>query len=221
MTDNLSKVLTMLRGAEDGDRIKFALRAVLDELIKATPNIQATRHPLGFTHLELTEILESRPGERVRLHIWPSKDAGDSAGNVHDHTWDLTSIVLFGELHDRDFSPRSTPDGPYRGSRVTYGDVNAFDLVGRYHLDEVRDRRVTAGHVYKVPPRIVHESEVVSVPTVTMVLAHEARPASDPGPMIFSKDGVPVGTSVRPKLPQATLRAELRELRRQLSAQGA
>lgn len=157
---------------------------VLAEVVEALPQIRATEHPLGFAHLDLTAVLGTP--FRTRLHVWTQETMqwADALGTLHDHTWELRSVVLAGELTDTYLEPRQTTDGQYGAYQIQYGDTEntTVRLPGMWSLDEAGERTVLTGEIYTLPPRAVHRTTVVSFPTATLVVAKEF---GGEGPMVF------------------------------------
>jgi len=153
--------------------------------VRAAPDLNMWLHPLGFYHAELTDLAGSPPGERFRLHIWlDSKGVGDDLGNLHEHTWHLTSLVLAGQVEDIDLLAVESASGKYSGSRIIYGDVNGADVAGRFDLAEVQRRSIGVGDVYTIPSRTVHLNSVSRLPTVTLVRSVED--ARGDGPLVLT-----------------------------------
>lgn len=159
-------------------------RDVLAEVAHALPQIQATKHPLGFAHLELTAALGT--SFRTRLHLWTQETIqwADTLGGLHDHTWELKSAVLTGELTDTYLEPQQTTDGHYSAYQIQYADAGNTTqrLQGRWSLREKGKRTVLPGETYRLPPRIVHTTTVDCFPTVTLVVAKEF---GGDGPLVF------------------------------------
>jgi hypothetical protein len=179
--------------------------AARDEVLGAVRRIAVTRHPLGFIHFDLSPLVNLPSGSSLRLHSW---DAGkhfvDAAGSLHDHTWDLTSWVIEGEIRNTTFLPRFDPMGAYSAAQVEYGEVNEFRSVGRYSLDNGVSQNYQSGTVYRMPSRVVHNSELISVRATTLVLSDQGAGFAQAGPIILSRDKDPSeGTAVRHKLPSA------------------
>ncbi|MGI9821942.1 hypothetical protein [Agromyces sp. Marseille-Q5079] len=163
----------------------ITLADVLSAIAVDAKSVITRRHPLGFTHAELTPCVGAPVGERFRFHFWLG-NAGtrDDLGDLHEHTWDLTSLVLAGEVDDTTLRASLTPMGTYQGSRIIYGDRNSSELVGRFNLETIESRRVPAGTVYAIPSRTVHLNTVTMVPTVTLVRSIEDNRGE--GPLVFS-----------------------------------
>lgn len=174
-------------------------RSLLECLASSIGEIAVYRHPLGFLHFDLTSIAQIEGGGFARLHIWDRQlSPPDPAGNVHDHTWQLHSLVLVGSLRDRTFQPFESAAGSMKAVQVIYGSTNEFIDSGTFDLRLVRDQIFTKGDIYTIPSRMVHESEVLSEPTVTFVVGIPDSHAKSNGPLIFSRDRAPVmGTPVR------------------------
>ncbi|WP_307424752.1 hypothetical protein [Pseudarthrobacter defluvii] len=174
-----------VQGIFDNVGINSALaRSILIEVAEALPQVQATEHPLGFAHLELTSVLGT--SFRTRLHLWTqeTRQWADELGSLHDHTWELNSAVLTGGLTDTYLEPRQTDDGQYGAYQIQYGSGRntTIRLAGRWALDERGRRKVVAGETYKLPPRAVHRTVVDSFPTATLVIAREM---GGEGPKVF------------------------------------
>ncbi|MEV4080379.1 hypothetical protein AB0J43_08825 [Nonomuraea fuscirosea] len=73
-----------------------ARRWALDVL--ARPDLGAVRHPLGFVCLPL----ERDGGEGVCLHLWSDSlaHAESTTSQIHCHSWDLVSHVLYGQMRN-------------------------------------------------------------------------------------------------------------------------
>jgi hypothetical protein len=97
----------------------------------------------------------------------------DPVGALHDHTWELRSAVLVGEVTDQYLTPREVTNGAYKAFRINYAeDGNKSELLdGLWDLDQDGLRTVRSGEVYALPPRVVHLSTVRSFPTATLVAA--------------------------------------------------
>lgn len=163
----------------------ITLTDVLSAIEADADRVITRRHPLGFTHAELTPCVGAPVGERFRLHFWLD-DSGtrDDLGDLHEHTWHLTSLVLAGGVSDSTLRASPVLTGKYQGSRIIYGEQTSSELVGRFDLETVQTRRVDAGSVYTIPSRTVHLNSVVTVPTVTLV--HSIEDNRGEGPLVFN-----------------------------------
>lgn len=168
---------------ESGGAVESSARVLEAAALSAT-NLPVTQHPLGFLHLDLSGFSENG---RARLHLWTEEfmSKADPLGRLHDHTWELRSTVLVGELTDHVLDPAPDPDGKYLAHVIRYDESgNSIEMrPGRWRLDEVEARRVLAGQNYQLPPRLVHRTEISSFPTATLVIPTEH---GGPGPVVFA-----------------------------------
>jgi hypothetical protein len=66
------------------------------------------RHTLGFDKLVLAE---TSGGARLRLHLWHPGKPFEKFGDIHDHEWDYSSLVLYGSLFARQHKIVSSTKG--------------------------------------------------------------------------------------------------------------
>lgn len=203
------EVKDLYRHMRDGRYSAFSLKEVIDVVRATSPTIDFWQHPLGFCHGELTPHAGAAVGERLRLHIWlDDSGSGDQLGDLHEHTWHLTSLVLRGVVHDENFEIISAQDGRYAGSRILYGEVNQTRAEGRFDLQQIKDRIVIAGSAYTIPSRTIHINHVEALPTVTLVRSVEDQRGD--GPLVLSSkrktQGLVTGTRRKLSRPEvATL----------------
>ncbi|WP_165802609.1 hypothetical protein [Arthrobacter sp. Bz4] len=184
------------------DFSRISIKSVLCAIaLESAGMIDLWKHPLGFNHAELTPLVGAPAGERFRLHFWlDDRGVVDELGDLHEHTWDLTSLVLAGCVIDSNLAASPTVEGEYLGSRITYGAKNTAEEVGRFDLKVTNVRTIQAGSVYQIPSRTVHLNSVRSVPTVTLVRSVEDGRGD--GPLVLTKyaNGQGLATEMRTKL---------------------
>jgi len=193
-----------------GEFASIGLFEVLGAVALEADKVVTRRHPLGFTHAELTPCVAAPVGERFRLHYWlDGSGTRDDLGDLHEHTWHLTSLVLAGSVLDKTLRAVPASRGAYRGSRIIYGDQNSSELVGQFDLLEVESRAVMPGSAYEIPSRTVHVNSVARLPTVTLVRSVEDE--NRLGPLVFNQLGPSQAeaTAVRPHVPTLEAIAEL------------
>ncbi|MFC4532919.1 hypothetical protein [Sphaerisporangium dianthi] len=147
-----------------------ALRLLLD-IAAGRSAIRAVRHPLGFVCLPV-----ERSGEHgVCVHLWSDDLPGVAAttSEIHCHSWDLVSYVLFGQV--RNELAAIADRGPGASHRV-------FEVLSAGEVDSIRPtgRTVTyapgasvayrAGEVYTLRAGVFHRS-VIPEGTVTATIA--------------------------------------------------
>lgn len=147
---------------------------ILSLVSDKSDEVVASRHPLGFVHCELSPYVDL-PGHRLRLHIWSdaTNEWIDDAGLKHDHTWGLTSLVLRGSLRDHVLEVVPDTQGDWQFMSVKYGSLEDILTPEGSHLTYrvIDTRALIAGDVYALAPGLLHETEVLTRPTVTLVLA--------------------------------------------------
>lgn len=174
-TEILAAAVAELGASSDGAALPIQPRPILEAVASVIDDITVTQHPLGFMHFELTPLLPSLESRRVRLHLWTQDSLrwADDLGSVHDHNWELNSLVLVGGLVDKVLRAVESEAGSFVATRVTYAvDALEFeDQAGTFELEEELTRRVDAGHAYRLRPGLLHFTEVSKVPTATLVEA--------------------------------------------------
>ena len=180
----------------------ISISSVFRAMILEADRVDVWKHPLGFNHAELTPLVDAPAGERFRLHFWlDDRGVVDELGDLHEHTWDLTSLVLAGCVVDSNLAASSSRGGEYLGSRITYGAKNIAEEVGRFDLKVTNVRTIRMGSAYQIPSRTVHLNEVGTIPTVTLVRSVEDGRGD--GPLVLTKyaKGQGLATEMRAKLP--------------------
>lgn len=197
-SDVIATAATSMTGAHKS-KLRIDAGSLLRSVASLAPELDVFRHPLGFLHVELTPVADCPPSQRVRLHVWSdvSNRWKDDLGSIHDHTWELRSLVLLGLLTDVTYEPKESPDGEHVASRVLYEEsgTRIQRLEGRFVLRVVAELDVEAGHVYRLPPGTLHTTEVRKLPTATLVVSHETDRGSA---SVFGPRGSPgLGTPQR------------------------
>lgn len=193
------------------DFSNISLDHVLNAINEAGNNVHVWKHPLGFYHAELTQLIKLPANERFRLHFWLDQcGVSDGLGSLHEHTWDLTSLVLEGIVIDSNLRTLASSEGEYLGSRISYGTENKAIEAGRFDLEITNTRVLKKGMFYQIPSRVVHLNEVGQVPTVTLV-----RSIADNlpmGPLVLAKVNHGQGTVTATRKRVSTL-AMLKQLK--------
>jgi hypothetical protein len=214
MIDTIEGAIRVLR-SDRSSPVTLNLSPILFSTAHTVEQLTSTKHPLGFLHVNLTPAVQNRvDGETLRLHVWGTGDAQpDELGALHEYTWALKSLVIVGELRDKNYVAKSDSDGPYQGVRVHYGARNSFTLDGNWSLNLLRDRVVRGGEIYSVEPRVIHETMLVRAPTVTLVRALDDPSSAEKGPLVLVPRGQQLaGTSSREAVQSSAVAQTLRNL---------
>lgn len=160
-------------------RDAYAIFAKHDDL----KEIAWTHHGLG--------MLQGKLDQATRIHLWhPLLITDEMSGlrAIHDHRFELTSHVLYGELVDVSHrvmlnepgSPSASVWAIPHKEIQTEGDKHGGRAVflGRAAIVPGRRKRHTRGDVYTIPARAWHTTELVG-PAITLVTRDkfDAEPA--------------------------------------------
>jgi hypothetical protein len=219
--EQIQAAVEVLARASAGDAtLSVDARALLTSARDEVDGLNATQHPLGFLHLDLTPLAGPVASE-VRLHVWTQDSVthADELGMKHDHVWELKSVVLVGCLTDVTMTAVPDPNGEYGMAAVEYGVQadRARSDGGRFSVQTAATRRVRGGHWYSVPAGVLHETEVEEFPTATLVLA---RPQESRGPRVLTRldlsdrDYVHRREALRPDLAREALTIAIRAVPR-------
>lgn len=159
-------------------------------------------HPLGFIRFDLTHHVASQPLERFYLHVWQGDRRRDRIGSIHTHVFDMSSLVLNGELTNIEY----TVDGiagaatdPLQGEfRVDYARDGQLSLRRRVHLTRGIATTYGPGQIYRIASDIPHESEPRG-PMVLSLIRKLFPECLDVGPLVYVEgDEVPGSATSRP-----------------------
>jgi len=144
----------------------------------------ARRHPLGF--LVIAEKIDS--SLTLRYHVWPpgwSVPSDQIGSELHDHTYELNSLVIAGSIRQRTYRVTLDNSGNHNVFEVAYSDGSST-LVStgqRARLETETDEVFVSGIAYRLLPGIPHYVEAIKRPCATIVLTVQSeRPAA---PTVF------------------------------------
>ncbi|RAY16453.1 hypothetical protein DPM19_06170 [Actinomadura craniellae] len=189
-------------------------RGLLDDIAHGRRVTAAVRHPLGFLCLPV----ERRGPYGMCLHLWSAElPAGRvTTSQVHCHSWDLVSYVLYGSLRNVRFQIVDDP------AAATH---RVFEVISRGDVDELRatDRTVRCapgrdsmhrtGESYALPAGVFHSTVLDDGPEAATVALGLEVPAA--GDLSLGGLGTPTHRVHRlPHGPAETARAALLSSRR-------
>ncbi|MGW0208552.1 hypothetical protein ACWDZ8_23045 [Streptomyces sp. NPDC003233] len=145
----------------------------LDLIVSGRRTLRAVRHPLGFVCLPI--LRDGDDGVCVHVFGTPEAQPDDSVPQVHCHSWDLTSTVLYGQLDNRRVHIDDDPGDPTHRVFEVLSDPSGVDeLRPTERLVRCRPgvRQTSArGQSYALPAGEFHTSVVPDGrPTATLVL---------------------------------------------------
>jgi hypothetical protein len=153
-------------------------RSVLGEVADGRLPIDALRHPLGFLCLPVER--SGRLG--VCLHLWSPEltVASTTTSQVHCHSWDLISFVLYGRITN--VLAEVTTGATHRVFEVlSHGDRDELRATGRtVGYAPGRHEVYGQGEVYTLPAGKFHSTRIPgSGEAATIALGNETASDSD------------------------------------------
>lgn len=149
---------------------------LLRDIASGGRDLTAVRHPLGFLCFPAQRLAE----HGVCVHLWtPGLGRVLDTTQVHSHSWDLTSYVLYGTLRNQRMRVAAAP-GPatHRVFEVrSRGDVDELRATTRlvsYQLEA--DSVHGAGSVYSMPAGEFHTTVAPGEQDVATVVLGRSRP---------------------------------------------
>lgn len=144
------------------------VQAFVFDRVRQLIKTSARRHPLGF-------VLIADPDAPLRYHLWPSAwpiPAGQETGEIHDHIFELNSLIIAGEVRQLTYAPTVSSGGTHRVFEVDYGpDASGMiETLNSVALEIVTDERFTVGTAYRLDAGMVHQFETTQRLAATIVL---------------------------------------------------
>jgi hypothetical protein len=165
------------------------------------------RHPLGFFHLELTDVVKpSESYDRVRVHFFPSgyREAGYTPSIAHSHRWYLKSCVVASELVNIRYAFLPMTDGPLIEGHVDYHAEDEDQLIVGGRKGDLQVESTTlvgAGMIYCQETEVLHATETTSDVVDTLVLAKNT--------VQKAKVVIPIGAEVQASRRKVASNAEI------------
>jgi hypothetical protein len=163
---------------------EWAMNFLVDVAVGRT-DVPATRHPLGF----LCFPASRDPGYGVCVHIWADDVAmaESTTSEIHAHSWDLVSYVLYGSLRNEIVDVTETRERPTHRLFEIRSDATGDVLHATPTLVHHNTRRCEhhrQGDVYTVPGGVFHTS-LPAGDTATVALGRDR-----PGTVDLSLGGI-------------------------------
>jgi hypothetical protein len=143
--------------------------AILERLRAAIPymsNLDAVGHPNGF--IAITLVKDGRM--EVRLHLWTGAELAQEEHAIHNHVYDLRSLVLIGGLHQTRWTIETDSQGPLEEFTVTYANAgSALTATGnKVRPNIVSKDHFVAGDRYEVRAGEFHSITPAKIPSATL-----------------------------------------------------
>ncbi len=160
-----------------GPAVRGWVREFMTGVLAGSAEVGAVRHPLGF----LCFPAWRDGGLGVCVHIWTDGlRSHPTTSAMHAHSWDLLSLVLYGEVGNEILEVDSAVDRPtHRIFEIHSGAdgdvVRATERLVRYRTRSSQHFR--AGEVYSLPHGVFHLSDVRGeAATVVLGQVRRGRP---------------------------------------------
>jgi hypothetical protein len=166
--NNIRADVIELMRAESGCRIRNIESAMVSQ-----------RHPLGFfvCKWDLSE------GRSLRLHLWNKKFnwAQAPGWEIHDHLFSFTSLLLAGSIRNCMYEIHESPTGDsnYSEYKVLYnGSQSSMKLIKEgVSLTVLADTKESTGNFYSMDAGVLHSSELIVEPALTVLATFSDRAA--------------------------------------------
>jgi hypothetical protein len=175
MMDYANIQAAIQRGTAADSVPRWAL-SLLRDIASGGRDLAAVRHPLGFLCFPAQRLAT----RGVCVHLWtPGLRHVLTTSQVHAHSWDLTSYVLYGTLRNQRLRVADAPgSATHRVFEVrSRGDMDELHATSRLvsyqpEADDVHG----AGSVYFLPTGEFHATVVPSEQDVATVVLGRGRP---------------------------------------------
>lgn len=143
----------------------------LEEIAAGRRALRAVRHPLGFVCLPVL-----RDGPRgVCVHVFGPADPVLTDHQVHSHSWELTSTVLYGRLGNRRMGVREETERPTHRVFEVHSEPSGVDELRPterlVHCRPGTEQTSSRGQTYDLPAGEFHTTVVPDGrPAATLVL---------------------------------------------------
>lgn len=171
-----AKIETAIRQGTAADWVPRWALELLRDIASGRCELTAVRHPLGFLC-----IPAQRSGEHgICVHVWtPALQPTLTTSQVHSHSWDLTSYVLYGTLHNQRI--RVAEAGAAATHRIfevrSHDDRDELHATARLvSCEPERTREYRAGSVYFLQAGEFHTTVVPGAQQVATVALGRSRP---------------------------------------------
>ena len=174
-----AKIETAIRRGTAADWVPRWALGLLRDIAGGRRDLTAVRHPLGFLCMPVQRI----GGHGVCVHVWtPALQPNLTTSQVHSHSWDLTSYVLYGTLRNQRI--RVAEAGAAATHRIfevrSHGDTDELHATTRLvSYEPEAAREYGAGRVYFLPAGEFHTTVVPGAQEVATVALGRSRPHAE------------------------------------------
>jgi hypothetical protein len=161
-----------------------SFRSILTELLNSEARLgdiarRSFWHDNGFAKI----VLLSHAAYKLRLHVWQNAEGSPTAprGNVHNHRWDFSTVLLAGSYRHQEFRQSTDGEKFFAYKYCTLGAPGSYSLVpaGSQTLQCVFDAHLAQGSGFTISSDVLHR--VIpdgGEPTVSLVLEGPHHPST-------------------------------------------
>ncbi|HEY9092021.1 hypothetical protein [Parasphingorhabdus sp.] len=170
----LKSLFNAVRGIASAQEVK-SLFIALRETIRGTP---AYAHPNGF----LVYDIYKESNVDLRLHVWEGSVVAQPFHEIHDHVYDVRSVILTGCLLQKTWDERSSRYGSFKEYSVTYRDgTSSLEPTGRkIEASVAAQEHLRAPLRYELDAGRLHSVEPLVFPSATLFLRDLHEGAGNP-----------------------------------------
>jgi hypothetical protein len=159
---------------EFAELIVAADRKRFNDRVRQSPlsTVEARLHPLNFVAISTSD----GAGAGLRLHLWDRRFRfGQTAFEVHDHSFDLESYVVQGDVEQTIYLSDPDPAGRYQPFHIQYiGNGSSMRASGeRTTLLVTEQAKFEQGERYRLSHGVLHSLRPVSPSAVTLIFTRE------------------------------------------------
>jgi hypothetical protein len=167
---DLSNILKRIRS-------RYSVEELISEVTKSTKKAaqlvgQAYHHNNGFDRIVIDSISEF--GLKLRLHVWWNGGRSADESNIHNHSWNFASSVIFGVVTMKRYVESGGSDATYTKARyatLARAKANArLTIEGHADLRCVSEKRFEANSLYSLSHADLHSVVMPPCATATLVL---------------------------------------------------
>jgi hypothetical protein len=152
--------------SSDAHQIYSELRIYFDN---CRDEIYFQKHPLGFKYFKLGNISAT---EELRLHLWTKTNENhDDDLQIHDHSFNFKSFVVFGLLENHLYKPIYEKDAVGFIYDVKFRNEKSRLSIdsSKQKLVDIKSEKLTTGNFYDINSDEFHKTENLLEPSLTLI----------------------------------------------------
>ena len=163
-----AQVATLLRGVLDDPELEQQIAS------------RSYTHSNGFDKIVLIDSKE--PEYKVRFHVWWPSESTVYIEDVHNHSWDFSSVILTGAFKFQVFQPEDQGVALYHYRKtLLQGNEHSMDYMGQSKLSCTFDSIIITGCSYMLSRDVLHRVSSIDnqVTSTLLIQGPVVKTASD------------------------------------------